>query len=29
LIIGKALVTYWPTDHIGIVPHYDYPEIAD
>jgi signal peptidase I len=29
LIIGKALVTYWPTDHIGIVPHYDYPEIED
>lgn len=28
-IIGKALVTYWPTDHIGIVPHYDYPEISD
>jgi signal peptidase I len=28
-IIGKALVTYWPSDHIGIVPHYDYPEISD
>jgi len=28
-IIGKALVTYWPSDHIGIVPHYDYPEIDD
>ena len=28
-IIGKALVTYWPSDQIGIVPHYDYPEISD
>ena len=28
-IIGKAWVTYWPTDMIGIVPHYDYPEIPD
>ena len=28
-IIGKAWVTYWPTDMIGIVPHYDYPEIRD
>lgn len=28
-VIGKALVTYWPSDEIGIVPHYDYPEIHD
>lgn len=28
-VIGKAWVTYWPSDHIGIVPHYDYPEIAE
>lgn len=28
-IIGKAWVTYWPTDVIGVVPHYDYPEIND
>ncbi len=28
-VIGKAWVTYWPTDHIGIVPHYDYPEIPE
>ena len=28
-IIGKAWVTYWPTDEIGVVPHFDYPEITD
>jgi len=28
-IIGKAWVTYWPSNDIGIVPHYDYPEISD
>jgi signal peptidase I len=28
-IIGKAWITYWPMDEIGLVPHYDYPEIAD
>lgn len=28
-IIGKAWITYWPMDDIGLVPHYDYPEIAD
>lgn len=28
-IIGKAWVTYWPSNDIGIVPHYDYPEIAE
>lgn len=28
-IIGKAWIGYWPTDEIGIVDHYDYPEISD
>ncbi len=28
-VIGKAWVTYWPTDVIGVVPHYDYPEISE
>lgn len=28
-IIGKAWITYWPMDEIGVVPHYDYPEISD
>ena len=28
-IIGKAWVTYWPTSEIGVVPHYDYPELND
>jgi signal peptidase I len=28
-VIGKAWVTYWPTDDIGVVPHYDYPEIHE
>lgn len=28
-IIGKAWVTYWPKDVIGVVPHYDYPELSD
>ncbi|HET8522145.1 MAG TPA: signal peptidase I [Thermomicrobiales bacterium] len=28
-IIGKAWVTYWPFDDIGLVPHYDYPDISD
>lgn len=28
-IIGRAWVVYWPQDGIGLVPHYDYPEIAD
>jgi len=27
-IIGKAWLTYWPTDHIGVVPHNDYPELG-
>jgi signal peptidase I len=28
-IIGKAWVTYWPFDAAGVVPHYDYPELAE
>lgn len=28
-IIGKAWVTYWPDEEIGVVPHYDYPEVSD
>ena len=28
-IIGKAWFTYWPSDDIGLVPHYDYPEISE
>jgi len=28
-IIGRAWVVYWPRDGIGLVPHFDYPEIAD
>lgn len=28
-IIGKAWLTYWPMDELGLVPHYDYPEISD
>jgi signal peptidase I len=28
-IIGKAWITYWPTDDIGIVPHKDYPELEE
>lgn len=28
-IIGKAWFAYWPLDEIGLVPHYDYPEIHD
>lgn len=26
-IIGKAWITYWPTNVIGVVPHYDYPNV--
>lgn len=26
-IIGKAWITYWPVDDIGIVPHNEYPEL--
>ena len=28
-IIGKAWITYWPFADLGMVPHYDYPEISD
>ena len=28
-IIGKAWFAYWPSDDIGLVPHYDYPEIEE
>lgn len=28
-IIGKAIVSYWPSSDIGLVPHYDYPEIDE
>lgn len=28
-IIGKAWIGYWPSDEIGIIDHYDYPEISD
>jgi signal peptidase I len=28
-IIGKAWFAYWPSEDIGLVPHYDYPEIED
>ncbi len=28
-IIGKAWITYWPTDEIGLVPHQDYPDFAE
>lgn len=26
-IIGKAWFGYWPLNNIGVVPHYDYPDI--
>ncbi|MGC4190319.1 MAG: signal peptidase I [Thermomicrobiales bacterium] len=26
-VIGKAWVTYWPKDDIGVVPHYDYDNV--
>ncbi len=28
-IIGKAWFAYWPFDAVGIVPHYDYPELNE
>jgi len=28
-IVGKAWFSYWPLDELGLVPHYDYPEIPD
>lgn len=27
-IIGKAIVTYWPLEDIGRVPHYSYPDFT-
>jgi signal peptidase I len=27
-IIGKAWITYWPFDELGLVPHYDYPGLS-
>lgn len=28
-IIGKAWITYWPVDSIGIADHFDYPELGE
>lgn len=28
-IIGKAWITYWPVDNIGIADHFEYPELND
>jgi signal peptidase I len=28
-IIGKAWITYWPVGEVGVVPHFDYPELAE
>ena len=28
-IIGKAWITYWPTDDIGLVPHQDYRDFPE
>jgi signal peptidase I len=28
-IVGKAWFTYWPVDELGLVPHYDYPGLAE
>lgn len=28
-IIGKAWITYWPVDSIGIADHFDYPELNE
>ncbi len=28
-IIGKAWITYWPTDDIGLVPHQDYADFPE
>jgi len=28
-IIGKAWITYWPFDSIGVADHFDYPELDD
>lgn len=28
-IIGKAWLTYWPVEHMELVPHEDYPELSN
>ena len=28
-IVGKAWLSYWPLDDLGLVPHYDYPGVAE
>ena len=28
-IIGKAWFSYWPIDDLGLVPHYDYPDVPE
>jgi len=28
-IIGKAWITYWPVDSIGVADHFDYPELEE
>ncbi len=28
-IIGKAWFSYWPMDEVGLVPHYDYPDMPE
>ena len=28
-IIGKAIVTYWPLEDVGRVPHYSYPDFTE
>lgn len=28
-IIGKAIVTYWPIEEVGRVPHYSYPDFGE
>jgi signal peptidase I len=28
-IIGKAWLTYWPVEHIELVPHEEYPELSN
>ena len=28
-IIGKAIITYWPLQEVGRVPHFSYPDFTD
>ena len=28
-IVGKAWFSYWPLDDLGLVPHYDYPDVPE